>query len=149
MSYNPCDIRMGMRLKTRFLSEIEVITAVVEAGTFGKAGKLLGLSQSAVTRAVQRLEQHLGTRLLDRNTRTVRLTESGKRFCEEVVPLLGRLEEVTTATTKGATAVRGRLRINIDPTFARLMLLPRIGTFLDAYPELRLDLAVREEVGDL
>ena len=138
-----------MRLDTRFLIEIPVITAVVESGTFGKAGKVLGLSQSAVSRAVQRLEQHLGTRLLDRNTRTVRLTESGKRFCEEVVPLLGHLEEAAGATRKGAAAVRGRLRVNVDPTFARLMLMPRLKTFLDTYPELHLDLAVREAVGDL
>jgi DNA-binding transcriptional LysR family regulator len=140
---------MIMRLDTRFLSEIPVITAVVEAGTFGRAGKILGLSQSAVSRAVQRLERHLGTRLLDRNTKTVRLTESGKRFCEEVVPLLGRLAEAASATTKGATAVRGRLRVNVDPTFARLLLMPRLRTFLDTYPELHLELAVREEVGDL
>ncbi len=138
-----------MRLDSRFLAEIPVVAAVVEAGSFGRAGKVLGLSQPAVSRAVQRLEQRLGTRLLDRNTRTIRLTESGRRFCEEVVPLLGRLEEAAAETATGAAAVRGRLRINVDPTFGRLVLMPRLGAFLDAHPGLRLDLAVRERVGDL
>ena len=138
-----------MRLDSRFLAEIPVVAAVVEAGSFGRAGKVLGLSQPAVSRAVQRLEQRLGTRLLDRNTKTIRLTESGRRFCEEVVPLLSRLEEAAVETATGAAAVRGRLRINIDPTFARLVLMPRLGAFLDAHPGLHLDLAVREQVGDL
>jgi len=138
-----------MKLDSRFLGEIPVVAAVVEAGSFVGAGKALGLSQSAVSRALQRLEQHLGTRLLDRNSQTIRLTESGKKFCEEVLPLLARLTEAAEETGRSSATVRGKLRVNLDPTFSRLVLMPRLAAFLESYPELHLDLAVREEVGDL
>lgn len=138
-----------MKLDSRFLSEIPVFAAVVDAGSFVKAGKALGLSQSAVSRTVQRLEQRLGTRLMDRSPRMLRLTDSGQRFCEEVVPLLARLEEAAQETVRASAAVRGNLRINVDPTFARLVLIPRLHSFLSAHPGLHLELVVREEIGDL
>ncbi len=132
-----------------FLMEIPVFAAVVDARSFVKAGQALGLSQSAVSRAIQRLEQRLGTRLLERNSQSLRLTESGQRFRQEVVPLLGKLEEAAQETVRASAAVRGTLRINVDPTFARLVLIPRLGPFLTRYPELHLELIVREQLGDL
>jgi DNA-binding transcriptional LysR family regulator len=138
-----------MKLDSRFLAEIPVVAAVVEAGSFVGAGKKLGLSQSAVSRALQRLERHLGTRLLDRNSQTIRLTESGQQFCREVLPLLARLTEAAEETGRSSATVRGKLRVNVDPTFARLVLIPRLGAFLESYPDLHLELAVRSEVGDL
>jgi DNA-binding transcriptional LysR family regulator len=109
----------------------------------------LDLSQSAVSRALQRLEQHLGTRILDRNSRTIRLTGSGKKFCQEVLQLLARLKEAAEETGRSSATVRGKLRVNVDPTFARLVLIPKLAAFLEPYPDLHLELAVREEVGDL
>jgi len=138
-----------MKLDSRFLAEIPVVAAVVDAGNFIKAGEALGLSQSGVSRAVQRLEQRLGARLFERSPQAVRLTEAGRLFCEEVIPLLGRLEEAAGEAVRSATAVRGRLRINSDPTFARLFLVPRLGEFLDAYPEIEIELTVRDSLGDL
>jgi len=138
-----------MKLDSRFLAELPVVAAVVEAGSFVAAGKTLGLSQSAVSRALQRLERHLGTRLLDRNSQTIRLTESGRQFCQEVLPLLTQLTEAAENTGRSSRTVRGKLRVNVDPTFARLVLIPRLGAFLESYPELQIELAVRTEVGDL
>jgi DNA-binding transcriptional LysR family regulator len=82
-----------MSLDSRLLSGISVITAIVDAGSFVGAGNALGLTQSGVSRAIQRLEQRLGARLFERNAKVVRLTETGKRFLQEVVPLMSRLEE--------------------------------------------------------
>jgi DNA-binding transcriptional LysR family regulator len=122
---------------------------VLDAGNFVRAGQALGLSQSGVSRSIQRLEERLDVRLFERTSKSMRLTDEGKRFCEDVLPLLTRLEEVAEGTIRSAGAVRGRLRVNIDPTFARLVLAPRIGSFLKKYPELHLDLIVRDQMGDL
>jgi DNA-binding transcriptional LysR family regulator len=138
-----------MSLDSRLLSGISVVTAIVDAGSFVGAGNALGLTQSGVSRAIQRLEQRLGARLFERNAKVVRLTETGKRFLQEVVPLMSRLEEAAEQTVLSATTVRGFLRINVDPTFARLVLVPRIDGFLEAHPDLHIELVVRDDLGDL
>jgi DNA-binding transcriptional LysR family regulator len=131
----------------RLLTGIPVVMAVVDAGSFVGAGQALGLSQSGVSRAIQRLEQRLGARLFERNAKLMRLTETGRQFCEELVPLMARLEEA--AERVSATSVRGRLRVNVDPTFARLVLVPRLNVFLAAHPHLQIELVVRDTIGDL
>jgi DNA-binding transcriptional LysR family regulator len=133
----------------RMLSEIPVVVAVVDAGSFVGAGKALGLSQSGVSRAIQRLEKRLGARLFERNPKVIRLTETGRKFCEELVPLMTRLEEAAENAVRSATTVRGRLRIDVDPTFARLVLVPRLEAFLAAYPDLQVELVIRASIGDL
>jgi DNA-binding transcriptional LysR family regulator len=138
-----------MQSDARLLAGIPVVAAVVDAGTFAGAGKALGLTQSGVSRAIQRLEDRLGARLFERNSKVMRLTATGKRFCQEVIPLMARLQEAAQDTVLAATAVRGRLRINMDPTFARLVLIPRLGAFLAAHPNLEFDLVIRNQLGDL
>jgi DNA-binding transcriptional LysR family regulator len=79
----------------------------------------------------------------------MRLTEEGKRFCTEALPLLAHLESVAEDAANATGVARGRLRVNIDPTFARVYLAPRVGAFLEAHPELQLELSVRDQIGDL
>jgi DNA-binding transcriptional LysR family regulator len=131
------------------LEGVDVMAAVVDARSFGRAGEALGLSQSGVSRAVARLEARLGIRVFERTTRSVRLTDEGRRFYEQVMPLIGALEEATGSATGGATAVRGRLRVNVDPFFSRLILGPRLGAFLDSHPDLELELRSRDDLGDM
>jgi DNA-binding transcriptional LysR family regulator len=138
-----------MSFDSRLLTGIPVVLAVVDAGSFVGAGNALGLTQSGVSRAIQRLEQRLGVRLFERNAKVMRLTETGRQFCQEVGPLISRLQEVAEETVHSATSVRGRLRVNVDPTFARLVLVPRLEAFLDTYPDLRVELVVRDQLGDL
>jgi DNA-binding transcriptional LysR family regulator len=138
-----------MAVDSRLFSGLGVFAAVLEAGNFVRAGKALGLTQSAVSRSVQRLEERLGVRLLERTSKTIRLTEDGERFCAEALPLFSQLGEVAEGMVKAAGKARGRLRINVEPSFARLFLAPRLGAFLKAYPEVRLELLVRERLGDL
>jgi DNA-binding MarR family transcriptional regulator len=107
----------------QMLEGIDILAAVVDTRSFGRAGEALGMSQSGVSRAVERLEARLGIRVFDRTTRSVRLTEEGRRFYEEVMPLVGALAEVTARAAGGAAAVRGRLRVNIDPFFSSLILV--------------------------
>jgi len=88
-------------------------------------------------------------RLLERTSKTMRLTDEGRKFHRETTPVLSQLEEAADDMARASTAVRGRLRVNVDPTFARLVLAPRIGAFLGAYPELHLDLRIRDQLGEL
>jgi DNA-binding transcriptional LysR family regulator len=138
-----------MAFDGRVLSGIGVVTAVVEAGSFVRAADALGLTQSGVSRAVARLEQVVGVRLFDRTSRAVALTDDGRRFYEQVAPLLAGIEEAATFAARAAAEARGRLRVNVDPFFARLVLASRLGQFLAAHPALSLELVTRDSLGDL
>jgi len=138
-----------MQFDARLLDGIGVVMAIVDNGSFVRAAETLDMTQSGVSRAVARLETRLGVRLFDRTTRSVTLTDEGRRFCEEVTPLLAQLEEVTSAASRGVSAVRGRLRVNIDPYFSRLVLGPRLGQFVEDHPNLTLDLVTRDTLGDM
>jgi DNA-binding transcriptional LysR family regulator len=133
----------------RVLNGISVLSAIVDSGAFARAGEILNMSQSGVSRSIARLEARLGIRLLDRTTRSVALTDEGRRFYEQVMPLLTGLEEAAASAALGTTAVRGRLRVNLDPYFSRLILGPRLGAFLESYPQLQLDLVTTDRLGDL
>jgi DNA-binding transcriptional LysR family regulator len=139
----------SMAFDLRLLGGLNAMAAVVEAGSFVRAGEILGLTQSGVSRAVQRLEKQLKVRLFERSSRAVKLTDEGRSFYESVVPLLAQLEAASERATQSAVSVRGRLRVNADPHVARLVLAPQIGTFLDAHPELTVEITVRDELGDL
>lgn len=126
-----------------------VFVAIVEQGSFAAAGETLDMSQPGVSRAVARLEARLGVRLFDRTTRSVTLTEDGLRFHALVTPLLAGLEEAADSTTRGASVVRGRLRVNIDHDMSRLLTGGLIAQFMRTYPEVQLELTTRERLGDL
>jgi DNA-binding transcriptional LysR family regulator len=133
----------------RMLNGMSVFTAIVDAGSFAAAGEQLDMSQSGVSRAVARLEARLGIRLFDRTTRVVSLTDEGRRFHEQVTPLIAGLEEAAATASGGATVVRGRLRVNIDPFFSRLILGPRLESFMNDHRDLRLELITRDQLGDM
>jgi DNA-binding transcriptional LysR family regulator len=133
----------------RMLSGIGIFAAIVDTGTFAAAGEQLGMSQPGVSRAIARLENRLKIRLFDRTTRVVSLTDDGRRFYEQAMPHVAALEEAATSATRGATTVRGRLRVNLDPIFTRLILGPLLEAFLDNNPELQLELITRDQLGDM
>ena len=138
-----------MSFDGRLLAGVSVLAAVIEGGSFVRAAEALGISASGVSRAVARLEGRVGVRLLDRTTRSVTLTDEGRRFYEQVGPLLAGIEEAAVAASGSSTTVRGRLRVDLDPFFSRLVLAGHLGAFLARYPDLSLDLTTREHVGDL
>jgi DNA-binding transcriptional LysR family regulator len=117
-----------------------VLAAVAETGNFVRAAKVLGLTPSGISRAVARLEARVGVRLFDRGPREVVLTEEGRRFRAQVMPLLASLEEAATDAAGTAIVVSGRLRVSVDPWFARTVLAPRMQQFLRRYPLLSVDL---------
>ena len=138
-----------MAFDSRLLSGIEVLVAAVEAGSFVRAAESLGITQSGVSRAVARLERRVGVRLFERTARAIALTEEGRRFYQQVKPHLSSIEDAAIQAGGSAMAVRGRLRVNVDPFFARLVLAPRVGKFLADHPELSLEIIGRDRLGDL
>jgi DNA-binding transcriptional LysR family regulator len=138
-----------MAFDSRLLSGISALEAVVEAGSFVKAAELIGITDSGVSRAISRLEARLGARLLDRTTRAVSLTDEGRRFYEEVKPHLNCIEDAATTASGSVSAVRGRLKVDIDPFFLPAVLAGRLGTFCELYPKLTTEFISSERLGDL
>lgn len=138
-----------MAFDGKLLSGVTVLMAVVEAGTIARAAEALGLSPSGVSRALARLEQRVGARLLARTTRSLSLTDEGRRFYEQVGPHLAGIEEAAIEASGSSSTVRGRLRVNIDPFFSRIILSGHLAAFLARYPEVSLELIMRDSVGDL
>ena len=138
-----------MAFDSRLLGGIRVMAAIVEGGSFVSAAETLGLTPSGVSRALARLEERVGVRLFDRSSRAVMLTDEGRQFHEQVAPLLAGIEEAAARAARSSTDVQGRLRVNVDPTFARLVLAPRVDRFLATHPGLSLELAIRDGLGDL
>ena len=99
----------------------------------------LGLSDSGVRHAIARLETRLGVRLLERTIRSLRLSDEGGRFYAEAAPPLAQMADAALALTGSRQVVRGRLRVEMDPFFSRMVLAPRPGDFLERYPDLSLN----------
>ncbi|MFM0738034.1 LysR family transcriptional regulator [Paraburkholderia xenovorans] len=138
-----------MVFDTRLLNGIGVLAAVAESGSFVQAAEALDVTASAISRAIARMERRIGIRLFDRTSRTVKLTDEGQRFYQRVAPLLAEMEDAATETAGSSITVRGRLRVNVDPWFARFVLAPKLEKFLSAQQSLQVDLIVRDRLGDL
>lgn len=131
------------------LGGLDLLSAVVETGSFIAAGERVGLSQSGASRAIARLEQQVGVRLFDRNARAVTLTDEGRRFHERVAPLVAELADAVEGASATSSHVRGRLRINVDMFFARYVLASRLDRFLARYPELTVELVTRDHTSHI
>jgi DNA-binding transcriptional LysR family regulator len=138
-----------MAFDGRILNGIGVLGAVVETRSFARASKALGLTPSGVSRAIARLEERLGVRLLQRTARSVSLTDEGRRFYESVGPLMQGIEDAADEAAGSMALAKGMLRVEVDSLVARVAIGPRIGAFLRAHPALDLDLVVRDHLGDL
>ncbi|HMA14785.1 MAG TPA: LysR family transcriptional regulator [Kiloniellaceae bacterium] len=131
------------------LDEMEVFAAVVEAGGFSAAARLLGLSKSAVSKQVGRLEDRLGVRLLNRTTRRLSLTEAGSTFHAACRRVLDEAEAAEQAVSDLAAAPRGLLKLNAPMSFGFLHLGAAIPAFHQRYPQIRVDAAMNDRFVDL
>jgi len=128
---------------------MQVFARVVEAGSFAKAAERLGLSTSATSRQVAELEAQLQTRLLNRTTRRVSLTESGRAFYERSVQLLADLAEAEEEASSAAVVPRGTIRLTTSVNFGVRHVAPAIADFLARHGEVRFDVALSDRVVDL
>ncbi len=128
---------------------MQVFAQVVESGSFAKAAERLGLSTSAASRQVAELEGHLQTRLLNRTTRKVSLTESGRAFYERSVQLLADLAEAEQEASRAAVEPRGTIRLTTSVNFGVRHVAPAIADFLAEHPGVRFDVSLSDRVVDL
>src|SRR5258706_10969317 len=128
---------------------IQVFAQVVASGSFAKAADRLSLSTSAASRHVAELESHLQTRLLNRTTRRVSLTESGRAFYERSVQLLADLAEAEQEASSAAVVPRGTIRLTTAVNFGVRHIGPAIAEFLARHREVRFDVSLSDRVVDL
>jgi DNA-binding transcriptional LysR family regulator len=128
---------------------MRVFTQVVDSASFAKAADRLGVSTSAASRQVADLEAHLQTRLLNRTTRRVSLTESGRSFYERAVQVLADLDEAEREASRAAVLPRGTIRLTAAVTFGVRHLGPLVAAFLGRYPSVALDVSLSDRIVDL
>ena len=134
------------------MDRLQAITAfarVVESGSFARAAERLDVSVSSISRQVSELEAHLDARLLNRTTRRLSLTESGRAFYERCVQLLADLEEAEESASAGTARPRGTLRLTCGTTFGVRHLAPAIAEFVARHPQMRFDVELSDRAVDL
>src|ERR1700747_1485262 len=129
--------------------KLKVFHAAAEAGSFTHAGEELGLSQSAVSRQVSALEQELGVSLFHRHARGLILTEQGYLLFRTAHDVFMKLEAARTKLTDSREKPNGELRVTTTPGIGVHWLTPRLGEFLDLYPEIRINLIPSDTELDL
>lgn len=124
-----------------------VFVQVAETRSFVAAGRLLGVSASAVGKSVARLEARLGARLFHRSTRSITLTAEGSQFLERSRRILAEIEAAELELSQATTAPRGRLRVSLPLVSA--LVLPVLGEFMRQYPDIELDLDFTDRMVDV
>ncbi|APA66711.1 LysR family transcriptional regulator [Janthinobacterium sp. 1_2014MBL_MicDiv] len=128
--------------------ELEVFVRVIELGGFSAAARACGMTPSAVSKLVSRLEQRLGARLLNRSTRQLQLTAEGCGLYERGARVLAALDEAERCAGIQSTP-RGKVRVNANVPFGQHFLLPLAPLFLERYPQLTLDIVLTDAVVDI
>lgn len=131
------------------LNTLTFFVAVAEAQGFRAAGRELDVSGSAVSQAISRLEERLGITLVERTTRSVRLTDAGERLYEAVRPALEEVQVAEEAVKEMGEAPGGTLRLNVSRAAESFLSGPTLADFVRRYPEIRLDLVVTEHTGEV
>ncbi len=124
------------------LAAMEAFVRVIDTGSFSGAARHLRKGQPAISKAVSALEAQLGVKLLMRSTHGFTATEAGLRFYERARRTLEEAQEAELAARGAGAALSGRLRVSCATTFARLHVIPKLGAFLDAHPQLQIDMVM-------
>src|SRR5882757_3320232 len=129
------------------LSGISMFVQVAETRSFTEAGRLLGVSSSAVGKSVARTEERLGVRLFHRSTRAITLTAEGSLFLERCRRILGEIEAAEVELAQSSGAPRGNLRVSLP--IVNALMMPTINAFMRAYPAVQLDLEFGDQLVDV
>ena len=130
------------------VSALRLFCRVARTGSFTVAGKETGLSQPSVSRIISKLESDLGEALFVRTTHAVKLTEAGEEYLARIDPILAALDEANQMV-RGDGTLKGRLRVGCSTSFATREIIPRMEGFLEANPELHVDLVLTDSRQDL
>ena len=129
--------------------DLEIFARVVAAGSMSAAGRELGLSPAVVSKRLRRLEDRLGTRLLQRTTRQIALTEAGQGFYERVVAILAGVEEAEAFVSRRSALARGTLKISAPTSFGRMHIAPHLTPFMKANPDLSVNMLLSDDLVDI
>jgi DNA-binding transcriptional LysR family regulator len=129
--------------------DLEMLITVIDSGSFSQAAEVLGVQVAKVSRAVSKVEQQLGTTILNRTTRRLELTEEGKRFVESIRSGLLHLRQAEEEIVSGGELPKGKLRVDAASPFMLHQLVPLVHEFRDVYPEIELELTSNEGYVDL
>ncbi|WP_437738220.1 LysR family transcriptional regulator [Sorangium sp. So ce1335] len=130
------------------LTSIEFFVTTVQAGSFAAGARRLGVTASAVSRRIARLEDELGVQLLARTTRSLRLTEDGAAFLDRGARIVEEYRAATETLKGTRTAPAGALRVDAAVVLGRALLRPKVADFLRRYPQIRLELTLRDQFID-
>lgn len=144
-----CDVAKFGMMSRPGLGELEAVLAIARRGSFRAAALELGVSTTALSNAIGKLERHLGVRLFNRTTRAVSLTDAGRHFVVGVGPALDTIREAMDAARSRQETPSGLLRINAFASAAREILSPLVLTFLRRYPQVHIDLVTEGRLIDV
>ena len=131
------------------ITDLKIFARVVRTGNMSAAGRELGYSPAVISKRVGHLEERLGARLFQRTTRRLTLTETGEGYYRRVVDILSLVEEAENFVSRRNTTPSGTLRLSAPALFSRMHLAPYLPKFLDAYPDMELDVQLSDRYVDL
>ena len=131
------------------LPVLQVFLSVARHLSFGRAARERGVSASALSHAIRGLEEHLGVRLFNRTSRSISLTAAGEFLRAHAAGAIADLEQAITETRSFEGQPSGTLRLNVPRSAADLVIKPLMARFLNAYPEIRLDVVSDDEMVDI
>ncbi|WP_395444743.1 LysR family transcriptional regulator [Caulobacter sp. UC70_42] len=147
---NPgCFITKIRTMALNSLTELDAVIMVARKGKFRTAALELGVSTTALSNAVGKLERTLGVRLFNRTTRSVSLTEAGQRFVAQVAPAVRDIHEAMEVARAQQATPSGTLRINAFPTAAREIFASLVLPFLRAHPQVHIDIVTEGRLVDI
>ena len=131
------------------LSAMNMFIRVVETGSFSAVAKELSSTQPTVSKNIAELESWLGAKLLNRSTRSLRLTETGADYYERCVAILQDVEDAEQNVGLLQTQPKGLVRVTAAVAFGRLHIAPRLESFFARYPDIKIDITLNDRVVDL
>lgn len=124
------------------LAAVRTLVSVIEVGSLTEAGRRAGLTPSAVSKQISRLEEALGVRLLERTTRSVRATDAGLELCQRTRPLFEAFAEATSTVRDRSHDIGGRVRLSATPALGRSRVLPALARLAGEHPALEFDVVL-------
>lgn len=131
------------------LAAMGLFRRVVEVGSFSAVARETGQSQPTVSRSVSELEYRLGTKLINRSTREINMTDAGKQYYDYCIRFLDDLSEVEANIRNSQSQLKGTLRVNTPVTYGRMEIVPLLWEFYENYPDLNIDLMMDDHYVDL
>ena len=136
-------------MKIENLSDLRVLVQTARTGSLTRAATVLGITPAAASATLKRIETQLGTRLFERSTRAMRLTQAGQTLLDYTSRAFDLLDEGEAQVTDDRTQLVGRIRLSAPSDLARATLLPWLDEFLQQYPGVQLDLSIGDRTSDV